>query len=66
MEVELPRIGGNNIKIKAYALNQKFPIMVPNRNLIYELWPNLDIKLKHEILQNAYEGETHIIIGQKL
>ena len=64
MEVELPRVGGNNVKIKAYAVNQKFPVMVPNRNLIYKLWPNLDSKLKHEILQNAYEGETHIIIGQ--
>ena len=64
MEVELPRVGGNNVKIKAYAVNQKFPVMVPNRNLIQELWPNLEPKLKHEILQNAYEGETHIIIGQ--
>ena len=64
LEVELPRVGGNNVKIKAYAVNQKFPVMVPNRNLIQELWPNLDSKLKHEILQNAYEGETHIIIGQ--
>ena len=64
MEVELPRVGGNNVKIKAYAVNQKFPVMVPNRNLIQKLWPNLDSKLKHEILQNAYEGETHIIIGQ--
>ena len=38
--------------------------MVPNRNVTYKLWPNLDFSLKHEILQNAYEGETHIIIGQ--
>ena len=45
MEIELPRVGGKNVKIKAYAVNQKFPVMVPNRNLIYELWPNLDFKL---------------------
>ena len=38
--------------------------MVPNRNLIQELWPNLEPKMKYEILQNAYEGETHMIIGQ--
>ena len=26
MEVELPRVGGNNVKIKAYAVNQNFPL----------------------------------------
>ena len=64
MEVNLPRVGGNKVKIKACAVNQKFPAMVPNRNLIQKLWPNLEPKLKHEILQNAYERETHITIGQ--
>ena len=67
MEIELPQVGGNNVKIKAYAVNQKFPVMVPNRNLIQESFaqlPNLEPKMKYEILQNAYEGETHIIIGQ--
>ena len=38
--------------------------MVQNKNLIQELWPNLDPTMKDEILQNAYDGETHIIIGQ--
>ena len=64
VEVELPQVGGNTVIIKAYAVNQKFPVMVPNKNLIQELWPNLDPTMKDEILQNAYEGETHIIIGQ--
>ena len=54
IEVELPRVSGNNVKVKSYAVNQKFPVMVPNTNLIYKLWPNLESKLKHEILQNAY------------
>ena len=62
MEFELPRVGGNNMKTKAYAVNQKFSVMVPNRNLIQELWPNFEPKMKHEILQNAYEGETHILL----
>ena len=26
MEVELSRVGANNVEIKAYAVNQKFPI----------------------------------------
>ena len=64
MEVELPQVGGKTVIIKAYAVNQKFPVMVPNKNLVQELWPNLDPTMKDEILQNAYEGETHIIIGQ--
>ena len=64
VEVELPQVGGNTVIIKAYAVNQNFPVMVPNKNLIQELWPNLDPKMKYEILQNAYEGEIHIIIGQ--
>ena len=38
--------------------------MVPNRNLVQELWPNLEPKMKYEILKDVYEGETHIIIGQ--
>ena len=40
--------------------------MLAKRNLIQELWPNLDPKMKDEILQNSYEGETHIIIGQDI
>ena len=64
MEVELPQVGGNNVKIKAYAVDQKFSLMVLNRKLIQELWPNLNTRMRYEILHNAYEGETHIIIGQ--
>ena len=36
MEVELPRVGGNNVKIKAYAPNWKFSVVIPNKNLIQE------------------------------
>ena len=53
MEIELPQAGGNYMKIKAYAVNQKYPVMVPNRNLIQELWPNRDPIMKDEILQIA-------------
>ena len=64
MEVESPPVGVNNVKIKTYAVNRKFPVIVPNRNLIQEFWPNLEPKMKYEILQNAYEGGTYLIIGQ--
>ena len=59
MEVELPQ----KMAIKAYAINQKFHVMVPNKNLIQALWPNLGPTMKHGLLQNAYGGETHLIIG---
>ena len=37
MEVELLHIGDSTVMIKAYAVNQKFPIMITNRNLLQEL-----------------------------
>ena len=43
MEVELPRVGGNNVKIKVYAVNQKFPVMVPIRNFIKHYGPILNL-----------------------
>ena len=66
MEVELPQVDGKTVIIKAYAVNKELPVMVPNKKLIQELWPNLEPEygILDEILQNAYEGETHIIIGQ--
>ena len=50
IEIQLPQVGVNNVMIKAYAVNQKFSVMVPNRNLIQELWHNLDPIMKDEIL----------------
>ena len=60
MEVEL----SHNVKINAYAIKQEFSFMEPNKKLIQYLWPNLDSHILEEILHNAYEGETHLIIGQ--
>lgn len=60
VEIKLP----NDTIIKAYSIKKDLVSLETDDSSIIKTWPNLDKKILKELLQNAYNGPTHIPVGQ--
>ena len=53
-----------NRHMKAFSIDTDLITLDVNESLIIKMWPNLDSHILKEVLQNTYNGPTHIIVGQ--
>ena len=63
-EADMVEINLNELVMKAYSIDTDLITLDVDESLIIKMWPNLDSHILKEVLQNTYNGPTHIIVGQ--
>ena len=61
--LDIPTREGN-VQITGYKINKVLAELTERQNGLNKIWPSLDEKIRKEILENKFNGQVDIMIGQ--